>query len=105
MIAEQFISIKKGDASTFTEAISGISSTTGYSAKMYVYDADNTAILTVSGTVGTLSVVYEITNEDTKALTAGTYSYETKLFDTTDHVYSQGHGIFEIRSTNEEDPS
>ena len=105
MIAEQFISIKKGDASTFTEAITGISSTTGYSAKMYVYDADNTAILTVSGTVGTLSVVYEITNEDTKALAVGSYSYETKLFDSSDHVYSQGRGIFEIRETHEEDPT
>lgn len=105
MIAEQFISIKQGDASIFTEAITGISSTTGYSAKMYVYDADNTAILTITGTVGTLSVVYEITNEDTKALTAGTYNYETKLFDSTDHVYSQGRGIFEIRETHEDDPS
>jgi len=105
MIAEQFISIKKGDASTFTEAISGISSTTGYSAKMYVYDFTGTAILTISGTVGTLSVVYEITNENTKALTAGTYNYETKLFDGSDHVYSQGRGIFEIRETHEEDPS
>jgi hypothetical protein len=105
MIAEQFISIKQGDASTFTEAITGISSTTGYSAKMYVYDADNTAILTISGTVGTLSVVYEIINENTKSLTAGTYNYETKLFDSSDHVYSQGRGIFEIRETHEEDPS
>ena len=105
MIAEQFISIKQGDASTFTEAITGISSTTGYSAKMYVYNYAGTAILTVSGVVGTLSVVYDITNENTKTLTAGTYSYETKLFDGSDHVYSQGRGIFEIRETHEDDPS
>lgn len=104
-MAEQYLTIKQGDASTFTETISGISSTSGYSGKMYIFDEDGTLQTTITGTVGTLEVVYDITNEVTKALTPGTYEFETKLFDSNDHVYSQSNGIFEIRSTNEEDPS
>jgi hypothetical protein len=105
MIAEQFISIKQGDATTLTETVTGLVTASGYTAKLYVYDADGTVILTVTGTVSTLTITYQIENEDTKGLTTGAYAYESKLFDTSDHVYSQSDGIFEIRSTNEEDPS
>jgi len=104
-MAEQYLTIKQGDASTFTETISGISSVSGYSAKMYIFDSDGTVQATITGTLGTLTVTYEITNETTKLLTPGTYEFETKLFDSNDHVYSQSNGIFEIRSTKEEDPS
>lgn len=103
-MAEQYLTIKQGDASTFTETISGVSSTSGYLGKMYIFNSEGTVQATITGVVGTLEVVYDITNEVTKALTPGTYEFETKLFDSNDHVYSQSNGIFEIRSTNEEDP-
>ena len=105
MIAEQFISLKKGDATTLTDTVEGLTSLSGYTAKLYVYDADNTAILTVAGSISGLVITYQIVNEDTKSLTAGTYEFESKVWDSSDHVYSDTRGIFEIRDAHEEDPS
>ncbi len=104
-MAEQYLTIKQGDASTFTETISGLTTLSGYTAKMYIWDEDGTAKATITGSISDLDVTYQIVNETTKALTPGTYEFETKIFDSSDHVYSQSHGIFEIRSTKEEDPS
>jgi len=102
---EQFISIKQGDADTFTETIEGLTTLTGYTAKMYIFKSDGTKLDTINGTINGLIVTYEIVNESSKIYPVGTYDFETKIFDASDHVYSQSNGIFEVRSTNEEDPS
>ncbi len=104
-MADQFLSIRKGDCDIFEETITNLSSLSGYTGKMYVYDDAGDAIATITGTISGLVVSYELTNEVSKALEAGTYSFETKLFDSSDHVYTPSAGIFEVRETNEEDPS
>ena len=98
------ITIKQGDADTITEVITGLSSLTGYTAKLLIYNG-TTLIDTITGTIATLTVTYQLLNEDTKAYPLGTYKYETKLFDSSDHVYTASSGAFEIEETIEEDPS
>ena len=98
------ITIKQGDADTITEVITGLSSLVGYTAKLLIYNG-TTLIDTITGTIATLTITYQLLNEDTKAYPLGTYKYETKLFDSSDHVYTPSYGAFEIEETIEEDPS
>lgn len=82
------IRIPKGDADTLTETVTGLSSLSGYTAKLYLYDNSGTLKLTETGTIATLTISYDITNEDTKSLAVGKYFIETKIFDAADHVYT-----------------
>lgn len=99
------IRLYQGDADTLTETITGLSSLAGYSAKLYVTDSSGTAVLTKTGTIASLTVTYDIVNEDTKGIAIGTYDYETKLYDSADHVYTPSKGKFVIMNVIEEDPS
>lgn len=99
------IYIYQGDADTITETIEGLSSLAGYTAKMYVVNFSGTAVITKTGTVSGLTVTYQFVNEDTKAIATGRYSYETKLFDLADHVYTPSKGKFIIKDSIEEDPA
>ena len=104
-MARQFISIKQGDADTFTETITGISSLSGYTAKMYIYSAAGTLLGTITGTIDGLVVTYNLLNDTSKAWAVGTYYYETKLFDSSDHVYTPTTGMFIVESPLKNDPS
>ena len=98
--------IPQGDADTITEVVSNLSSLSGYTAKMYIYDSSGTLKLTETGTISGLTVTYDITNDDTKGLIAGTYWFETKVFDSSDHVYTpQLNGKLIIRAAKKTDPS
>ena len=105
MTTEQFLSIKQGDADTLTDTITGLDSLTDYQAKMYIYKSDGTAIDTITGTVSGLTVTYELVNESTKDYPVGTYDFECKVWDSSDHVYSDMHGVIEVRTAHENDPS
>jgi rRNA maturation endonuclease Nob1 len=98
------IIIKQGDADTLTETITGLSSLAGYSGKMYIYRG-SVLLATLTGVVSGLTVVYTITNEVSKLWAVGNYNYETKIYDTADHVYTCSTGEFIVTSTIEEDPS
>ena len=101
----QLIKIKKGDADTITETITGLSSLTGYSAKLYVYSLAGTLIDTFTGTISGLTVTYQILNEDTKTYTLGTYVFESKIWDSSDHVYTPSWGTFIVEKATVTDPS
>lgn len=104
-MSRQFLKIKQGDADTLTETITGLSSLSGYSAKMYIYSEAGTALGTVSGTIDGLTIAYNLVNETTKAWAVGTYYFETKIWDSSDHVYTPTTGMIVIEKTQEEDPS
>ncbi len=105
-MAQSVLRIPQGDADTITEVVTGLLTLSGYTAKMYVYDSDDVLQLTETGTISTLTITYDITNEDTKDLTVGTYWFETKIFDSSDHVYTlQRNGKLIIQSVNQNDPS
>ena len=55
-MARQFIKIKQGDADTFTETITGLDSLSGYSAKMYIYNKDETELDTIAGSIDGLYI-------------------------------------------------
>lgn len=103
-MAGQVLRIIQGDADTLTETITGLTSLSGYTAKMYIYDSDDTLKLTITGTISDLTVVYELVNENTKGLIAGTYWYETKVFDANDHVYTPNWGKIVISEALNKDP-
>lgn len=100
-----YIKIYQGDADTLTEIITNLASLSGYTAKMYIKEADGTAIDTITGTIATLTITYEILNEDSKVYPVGRHNFETKVFDSNDHVYTPSKGKFLVLTPLEEDPS
>lgn len=104
-MSKQTLYIPKGDADTLTETITGINSLSGYTAKMYIYDVADTLKTTITGSISTLTVTYEITNDTTKAYDVGSYYFETKIFDSSDHVYTQSDGLLIIQPARQSDPS
>jgi hypothetical protein len=104
-MAQSFIVIKQGDADTLTEVITGLTSLSGYTAKMYIYDEEGVLIDTITGTINGLTITYELVNDDTKMYDVDTYNYETKLFDSSDHVYTPSSGKFIVNAALNSDPS
>lgn len=98
------IVIRKGDADTLTETVTGLASLAGYTAKMYIYDG-TTLLATLTGAISGLTIEYSIVNESSKLWPILTYKYESKIFDAADHVYTLSSGKFIIKNTIEEDPS
>jgi hypothetical protein len=103
----EVITLKKGDAYTFTETVSGLASLAGYSARMVIFQADGTSIATVTGTVNAtgLTATYDLVNETTKLFPLGTHGFETKVFDASDHVYTPSQGYFVVEEANVSDPT
>ena len=99
------LKLPAGDSDTLTETITGLTSLSGYSAKMYIYDQSGVLKLTLSGTINALIVTYEIVNEQSKLLTPGQYFFESKIFDTSDHVYTTTAGTLLIKNAKNTDPS
>jgi hypothetical protein len=99
------INLKQGDATTLTEVISGLSSLSGYTAKLYIYTKAGVEVAVITGTASGLSVTYEIVNENSKVYPAGLHDFETKLFDASDHVYTPCCGTVNIEKALKSDPS
>jgi len=102
---EQLIKIRKGDADTLTETITNLASLTGYSAKLYVYNQAGTLLDTFTGVISSLTITYQILNEDTKTYALGEYKFETKIWDSSDHVYTPSYGKFIVLSALVSDPA
>jgi len=102
---KQRLSIFQGDAFTLTEVISGLASLAGYTEKLYIWKKDGTLFETITGSAVALTITYQGKNEHTKAYELGEHYFETKIFDTSDHVYTPSYGIFEVKITNKNDPS
>ena len=103
----EVFTIKKGDADTLTETVSGFTTIKGYSAKMIIYKANGTNVATVTGTVNAtgLTVTYDLVNESTKLFPLGVHYFETKLYDSSDHVYTPSQGYFVVEEANVSDPT
>ena len=99
------ITIKQGDSDTLTETITGLSTLLGYTAKLYIETPAGVEIDTITGTISSLIITYQIVNEDSKAYTLGRNKYETKIFDTSDHVYTTSSGYFIVNEALENDPT
>lgn len=99
------IKIKQGDATTLTETITGLASLAGYSAKMYIYTNANIDIGFITGSISGLAITYEFVNEVTKVYPLGQHNYETKIWDSSDHVYTPAEGKFIVGKTRKKDPS
>ena len=99
------ITIRQGDADTLTETITGLSSLSGYSAKMYIKNTWGIAVATLTGSINGLIITYLIVNENSKAYPIGDHSFETKIWDSSDHVYTPTEGRFIVKATLNNDPS
>ena len=99
------IKIYQGDADTLTETITGLDTASGYTAKLYLKTLSGTAIDTITGSVDTLTVTYEIINENSKAYPIGRHNLESKIFDTEDHVYTTSKEEFVVLTALNNDPS
>jgi len=99
------IKIYQGDSDTLTETITGLDTASGYTAKLYLKQLDGTAIDTITGSISTLTVVYEIINNNSKAYPIGRHNLESKIFDTEDHVYTTSKREFVVMSALNNDPS
>ena len=98
------ISIKKGDSTTLTETITGLTSLAGYTAKMYIVNKAGAELDTLDGVITALIITYEIFNEASKLYPVGIYNFETKIWDASDHVNTPSEGKFIVKKAIEEDP-
>jgi len=96
----QLLKIHQGDSDILTETVEGLTSLEGYTAKLYIAELD-----TLDGTIDGLVITYEIVNESSKLYPLGSYDFETKIFDDSDHVYTPNEGEFVVLKAIEEDPS
>lgn len=99
------ITLSQGESDTLTEVIENLTALTGYTAKMYIVKSDGTEVDTITGTIDTLTITYEIVNESSKVYPVGVHDFETKIFDSSDHVYTPSYGKFIVESAKEEDPA
>jgi len=99
------IRLKQGDADTLIETITNLTSLSGYTAKMYIVDEDGEEVDTIDGTIDALTITYQVVNENSKVYTVGKHFFETKIWDTSDHVYTPSTGRFIVTASIEEDPS
>ena len=100
------IEILQGDSTTLTEAITGLSSLSGFTAKLYIKTTAGVAVDTITGTINTLTVTYNIYNNSSKGYALGTHNFETKIFNSTyDLVYTPSSGIFTVIPSLTPDPS
>ena len=99
------IKIFQGDSDTLVETITGLDSTLGYTAKMYLKTLGGVEIDTITGSVNTLTITYEIINENSKLYPVGRHNLETKIFDASDHVYTLSKREFVVMSALNNDPT
>ena len=100
-----YLRLKQGDADTFTEVIENLATLTGYTAKLYIYDPDGTLSLVITGTIENLTITYELGNDDSQVFVLGRGSFESKIFDADDHVYTSSWGPFMVTPADDINPS
>ena len=101
----QTIQIFQGDATTLTEEIVDLDSSAGYTATLYIVDGDGDEVDTITGTIDDLEITYEIENDDSKAYPVGNHSFETKIYDDSDHVYTLSYGRFIVDTPINTEPN
>jgi len=105
MSTQTTLTLKQGDSDTLVETIEGLDSLIGYNAKLYIKTKDGVEVDTLTGVIDGLEITYEILNEDSKSYPIGNHSFETKIWDSSDHVYTPSYGKFSVKTALENDPS
>lgn len=101
----EVIRINQGDATTITETVTGLASLAGYTAKLYIYTRTGTLVDSFDGTISGLTITYNVLNEDSRVMALGYHRWETKLWDSSDHVYTPSSGTFIVESALVSNPS
>ena len=104
-MVQQTLTIKQGDSTTFTEAITGIDSLAGFTAKMYIKTSAGVEVDTITGAYDVLTITYEIVNNDSKLYPVENHHFETKIFDGNDIVATPSEGLFIVEKALVNDPS
>ena len=104
-MAETILTVRHGNSDTFTDVVSNLTSLSGYTAKQYIYNSDGDLVLTITGSISTLTVTYELTNDACKALVFEKHYYESIVFDANDHVYTLSWGPFILTAAKNTNPS
>jgi len=101
------ITVNKGDSMTVTETISAedLASLSGFTAKLYIYTLRGVEVDVITGTISGLVIYYLFLNETTKDYTAGKYKFETKIWNSSDEVYTPASGFFIVKPVLVSDPS
>jgi hypothetical protein len=100
------IVINQGDNYQFTETITGLTSLSGYTAKMYIFTRGGADVDEVSGTIDGLKIYYVFLHSRTKDYTAGKHEFETKLYDTANSLQkTPSEGQFVINKVHKVDPT
>jgi len=99
------IKIKQGQADTLTEVVTNLASLSGYTCKLYIETIDGTVIDTITGSISTLTVTYEISTTNSVSYTIGEHKYETWAFDDSGHKYPLSDGKFIITAPVQNNPS
>jgi len=104
-MAEKILTVRQGNSDTFTDVVSGLTSLSGYTAKMYVYNIAGTLLLTLTGSISTLTITYQLTKVASKALAVASHYYESIVFDSNNHVYTSTWGPLVITTAKNNNPS
>lgn len=99
------ITIYQGDADTLTETIEGLTTASGYTAKLYLKTLGGKAIDTITGSISGLTITYQLVNDNTKIYPTGRHNLESKIFDTNDRVYTTSRREFVVLTPLNNDPS
>ena len=89
---------------SFTATITGLDSLSGYTAKCYFVEADDTEILTVTGSISTLTITFTVTADEMDDFPVGVHDYEIIIFDGTNE-YSVAEGHLRVKATIEKNPT
>jgi hypothetical protein len=99
------LKIKQGDVLKFTDTIQDLASLDGYQGKTYIYKPDGTVLATITGSISGLVVTYEALHAVTVLWATGSYTYETKVWDSSGHNYTPSKGTLIVEPTGTNTPS
>jgi len=91
------INVWQGNTKTCSTTVSGLSSLSGYTAKLNISDLDGVEQFEVSGTINGLDVSY-VTSNVQNYLTIGDYVYEAYIYNGS-KIYTLDKGIWKIHAT------
>ena len=98
------LTINQSRTLSFTATVTGLDSLSGYTAKCYFVESDDTAILTVTGSIADLVITFTVTADQMDDFSTGVHNYEVIIFDGT-YEYTVAEGHLRVRPTIEKDPT
>lgn len=97
--------ISQGDHFIFEEEITGTDSLEGYTARLYIATKQGTLIGSVNGTINGLIATFTGLRNVTRSYRTGTHKFETKYWDSSNHLTTLSSGPFIIDPVIENNPN